>query len=218
MEAFAGLKKMVTRGRRPRVFVVEVPVPSDEDSINNLSGSGNSSSVAMTTDGSGPTNLDILFDKAVAISSSMLSSAAGDSGGGGGGGGRNGAKAASGKGGGAGGEVQDEREPKADVGVLLRTIEEGVPSTGGVGPLEWDWLSCEEAAGRAKKLYREAAHAQVASGHHSPARADKGSEGANIFRIGPQKTANLHRVPLFKTFARKYLPALARAPSPLRSS
>eukprot|EP00903_Cladosiphon_okamuranus_P016214 g14961.t1 len=162
-EAFTGIKKMITRGRRPRVFVVEVPLPSDEDSINNLSGSGNGgSSVAATTDGSGPTNLDIIFDAAAALSSSLLPPAA-SHGGGGGSGGRNGAKATSGNGGGggAGGEGQDARELKADVGMLLRTMEEGVPAAGGgVGPLEWDWLSCEEAAGRARKLYREAAHAQ----------------------------------------------------------
>eukprot|EP00752_Nemacystus_decipiens_P009240 g8253.t1 len=164
-EAFVGLKKMLTRGRRPRVFVVEVALPSDEDSINNLSGSahggGGSSSTAATSDGSGPTNLDVLFDAAAALSSTTLSSAAGS---GGGSGARTGAKATSGKsagaGAGAGGKGQDAREPRADVRVLLRMLEEGVPLAGGVGPLEWDWLSCEEAAGRARKLYREAAHAQ----------------------------------------------------------
>lgn len=156
---------MVAGGRRPRVFVVEVPSPTDEDSINNLSGSGNSSSVAATTDGSGPTNLDVLFDAAVALSSSTLSSTAANAGGGGRGGGRNGAKAASGEGagssGGGGGEEHDGKEANTEVGVFLRTLEEGVSAVGGVGPLEWDWLSSEEAAGRARKLYREAAHAQV---------------------------------------------------------
>lgn len=171
-EAFAGLKKMVTRGRRPRVFVVELLLPSDEDSINNLSGSGNGngSSVAATTDGSGPTNLDVIFDAALALSPSTLSSAAGN---GGGGGVRNGVKAASGKGGGAGGEGQDGGDSKADVGVLLRTMEEGVSAVGGVGPLEWDWLSCEEAGGRARKLYREAAHAQVITAYRSPDRSKR---------------------------------------------
>lgn len=170
-EAYAGLKNMVTRGRRPRVFVVEAPLPSDEDSINNLSGSvngggGGGSSVAATADGSGPTNLDLLFDAAAALSpASAPSPAAGK--GGGGGGGRNGVKAASGKGGGAdAGEEQDAKEPRADVGVLLRVMEEGVSAVGGVGPLEWAWLSGEEAAGRARKLYREAAHAQVLN--HKP--------------------------------------------------
>ncbi|CAM9499651.1 unnamed protein product, partial [Hapterophycus canaliculatus] len=157
-QAFSGIKKMVTQGRRPRVFRVEVPVSIDDDSINNLSGSGvGGGSVIATTDGSDRTNLDVLFDAAAVLPSSVPPpSALGN-------GSRGGAKGNSGGGsGGSGGsgEGQEEGSAKAAVGVLLLTLEEGSSSLGGVGPLEWDWLSREEAGNRAKKIYRQAAHAQ----------------------------------------------------------
>ncbi len=147
---------MVTHGRRPRVYAVEALLSSDDDSINNLSGSANGgggggSSVAAATDDTGFTNLDAIFDAGVALSSSVGNTTSR-----GGGGGQSGTKEAGG--GGGGGEGKDT---KADVGVLLRLMEEGLPAPGGVGPLEWDWLSCEEAGERARKFYCEAAHAQV---------------------------------------------------------
>ncbi|CAN0329037.1 unnamed protein product, partial [Laminaria digitata] len=53
-----------------------------------------------------------------------------------------------------------QAERKVDIGVILQTLEKGVSGPGGVGPLEWEVLSRDEAADGAKKLYREAAHAQ----------------------------------------------------------
>lgn len=157
-QAFSGIKKMVVQGRRPRIYGIEPQLSADDDSLNNLSGSGEGgggSVVAAIPDGSSRTNLDILFDAAAALSSSVSSSGGG-------------AAAAAGRngttnkgGGGAGGGQEEGRDPQADVGVLLRTLEEGVSTPGGVGPLEWDWLSGEEARDRERKMYREASHAQV---------------------------------------------------------
>lgn len=169
-QVLSGLKKMILLGRRPRIFGVESFLSVDDDSINNLSESGNACGgggalMALTPNGSGRTNLDVLFDAAAAIplsappSSSGTTTAAR---------GRNGAKVSgggSGGGGGGGGEVENGGDPKADLEVLLRTMEEGVSNPGGIGPLEWDWLSCEEAGDKARKLYRQAAHTQVRTIH-----------------------------------------------------
>ncbi|CAM9751468.1 unnamed protein product, partial [Scytosiphon promiscuus] len=99
------------------------------------------------------TNLDVLFDAAAALSSPAVPppSASGNSG-------RGGAKGNSG--GGGSGEGQEEGDAKAAVKWLLLALEDGTTSTVVVGPLEWDWLSCEEARDRAKKIYRQASHAQ----------------------------------------------------------
>ncbi|CAM9459296.1 unnamed protein product, partial [Ectocarpus sp. 12 AP-2014] len=156
-QAFSGIKKMVVQGRRARIFGIEPQLSSDDDSLNNLSGVGEGCGGSVVTaipDGSSRTNLDVLFDAAAALSSSASSSDRGAAATAG----RNGV---TNKGGGGGGGGQEEGgDPQADVGVLLRTLEEGVPAPGGVGPLEWDWLSSEEARDRARKMYREASHAQ----------------------------------------------------------
>lgn len=162
---------MILQGRRPRIFRVEPLLSVDDDSINNLSGSGNGGggsgggggggvSLTVTPNGSGRTNLDVLFDAAVALTLSAPSPSEGTVSAGSG---RKGAKAIShgSGGGGGGGEAQDGKDPKTDLGVLLRIIEEGVATPEGIGPLEWDWLSYEEAGDRARKLFRQAAHAQV---------------------------------------------------------
>ncbi|CAM9503120.1 unnamed protein product [Ectocarpus sp. 12 AP-2014] len=156
-QAFSGIKKMVVQGRRPRIYGIEPQLSSDDDSLNNLSGigeGGSGSVVAAIPDGSSRTNLDVLFDAAAALSSSASSS-------GGGAAATAGRNGVTNKGGGGGGGGQEEGEdPQANVGVLLRTLEEGVSAPGGVGPLEWDWLSGEEARDRARMMYREASHAQ----------------------------------------------------------
>lgn len=144
---------MVVQGRRPRIYGIEPQLSADDDSLNNLSASGEGgggSVVAAVPDGSSRTNLDVIFDAAAALSSSASSS---------GGGGRNGVTNK--RGGGGGGGQEEGRDPQVDVGVLLRTLEEGVSAPGGVGPLEWDWLCGEEARDRARRMYREASHAQV---------------------------------------------------------
>lgn len=178
---------MILQGRRPRIFGVEPLLSVDDDSINNLSGSGNGlggggSMAAVTTNGSGRTNLDVLFDAAVARPSSSVPSSSGVVAAGGRG--RNGAKASSGSSGGSGdgggGGGGGEGVTKADVGALLRTMEEGVSAPGGVGPLEWDWLSCEEAGDRARKLYREAAHAQVRMVHTHRSKVVQGLKQSKI--------------------------------------
>ena len=146
---------MLIRGRRARIFEIEVATSIDEDSLNQLSAASgrtgnneNSISAALTSVDSNdrPTNLDVLFDAAAAVVEPTLASSGGDRGIGG----------VSGDGG------QEER--KADIGVLMQTLETGVSGPGGVGPLEWEVLSREDAADGAKRLYREAAHAQVCVG------------------------------------------------------
>ncbi|CAM9263618.1 unnamed protein product, partial [Pylaiella littoralis] len=169
-QVLSGLKKMILQGRRPRIFRVEPLLSVDDDSINNLSGSGNGGggsgggggggvSLTVTPNGSGRTNLDVLFDAAVALTLSAPSPSEGTVSAGSS---REGAKAIShgSGGGGGGGEAQDGKDPKTDLGVLLRIIEDGVATPEGIGPLEWDWLSYEEAGDRARKLFRQAAHAQ----------------------------------------------------------
>ena len=157
---------MKIRGRCPRIFEMETPASIDEDSLNQLSatasGNGNAISVEPTSSVGGPkdrrTNLDVLFDAAAlgpapTSTDNTPGAAAGRgraAGGVGGGGGGNG-----------GGDTGGQEERKADIGMLMQALEKGVSGPGGVGPLEWEFLSREEAAKGAKKLYREAAHAQV---------------------------------------------------------
>lgn len=145
---------------------METPASIDEDSLNQLSatasGNGNAISVEPTSSVGGPkdrrTNLDVLFDAAAlgpapTSTDNTPGAAAGRgraAGGVGGGGGGNG-----------GGDTGGQEERKADIGMLMQALEKGVSGPGGVGPLEWEFLSREEAAKGAKKLYREAAHAQV---------------------------------------------------------
>lgn len=136
---------MEIRGRRPRVFGIE-PSPSiDQDSFNQPSaasaaGSASAATRKMAAAGDSRTNFDVMFIAAVAASSSN----------------------ASGGGGGDGSGGQEERG--ADIGALMRIMEEGVSGPGGVGALEWSWLSHQEAGDKARKLYRKAAHAQVGGG------------------------------------------------------
>lgn len=152
---------MEIRGRRPRIFGVQTPPSLDDDSFNQLSapsGSGGDGSNSICVSVESPaaneerTNLDILFDGAV-IATTMSGgvSAANDVG-------RGATATAGGVIGGNGGE----EEKTTDIGALMRVLEEGlIQGQERAGPLEWGWLSHEEAADRAKTIYREAAHAQV---------------------------------------------------------
>lgn len=153
---------MRIRGRCARIFEIETPASTDEDSLNQLSaaasGNRNAISVELTLSVGGPndrrTNLDVLFDAAVLRPASTIT----DNTPGATAAGRGGAAAGAGSG---GGDAGGQGERKADIGALMQTLENGVSGSGGAGPLEWEFLSREEAADGAKKLYREAVHAQV---------------------------------------------------------
>lgn len=174
---------MATRGRRPRIFGVEAPSSIDEDSFNNLSagsrivsggglGTGadsvrSRSAVPVGVIGECRTNMDALFDAALAASSFLSSRVLGDAA-------TSNLVVAKGKSnnnsnkGPAAAAVNttirddvEEGEETADIRALMTVMEEGVSGSGGVRALEWDWITHEEATAKAAKMYREAAHAQV---------------------------------------------------------
>lgn len=170
------------QGRQAFVFELEPPPSLDEDSFNQLSvasGRGNNTpplnanavsgrlgaipGVTSTLSGGGSgggdtgrTNLDVFFDAALIATTAGAATAPARSGGG--------TETT-----GAGGRQQQQQgtednkadEKEIDIGVFLGIAETGVSGPGGVGPLQWGWISPQEARVRAKRLYREAAHAQV---------------------------------------------------------
>lgn len=181
-QALSALRKMEElQGRRAHVFELEPPLSVDDDSIFNqlsiaASGGGSvtdptgndkpgTASKDLATTGErdgvrGRTNFDVLFDAAVVLSSATKTSH---------GVGANGIAPASRSGTGVagtaarteqshGGTVEKE---EADIAEFLGVMEEGVSAAEGVGALEWGWLSGDEAGRRSRRLYREAAHAQV---------------------------------------------------------
>lgn len=162
-QALSGLKTMEIRGRRARIFELTSPPSIDEDSFNQLSAASveagsTCASVAAAIGVEGATNFDVLFDAAVEMSTSSpgtnVSTGAGaltaNAG-------RSGPGVGDGESGGG-----EHNEKKAGVGALMHTLEEGASSKPPrVGPLQWEWLPRVEADSRARKLYREAAHAQV---------------------------------------------------------
>lgn len=173
---------MEIRGRRACIFELAPPPSVDEDSFNQLSatsvGENNSISsqhpstlelsVAAGAADDSRTNFDALFEAAAAgtMSAAEANGAVGVPGAASATPATNNITSQSGGGSGGNDRGEGEHEILASVQELLRVTEEGMAvSGGGMGPLEWSWLSREEALEKARKLYREAAHAQV---RHKP--------------------------------------------------
>lgn len=163
------------------IFELAPPPSLEEDSFNQFSAVGSAScegdsapanaSFTAASDGlsggdefCGQTNFDCLFEAAVSITmatpfdtAATTTTAAPSR--------REGARSSCG---GDQTEADLASKDKTRIRDLLHVMEVGVPGPTGMGALEWRWLPPQEAAARAKRLYGEAAHAQVVIQTFSP--------------------------------------------------